>query len=55
MLAFLQKGRGGGEKSKMEMNSHFCAQIKDAELFNFLPLLDLEKRRNSGIRMAESV
>lgn len=25
------------------MNSHLCVQIKEAELFNFLPLLDLQK------------
>lgn len=42
MLALLQKGKGG--ESKMEMNSHLCAQIKAAELFNFLPLLDLQKK-----------
>lgn len=52
MLAVLQKGKewggSGGLESKMEMNSHLCAQIKAAELFNFLPLLDLQKRRERG-------
>lgn len=28
----------------MEMNSHLCVQIKEAEIFNFLPLLDLRKK-----------
>lgn len=62
MLALLQKGKEGGKKSKMEMNSHLCVQIKAAELFNFLPLLDLQKRKKKGreekvgeIRMDESV
>lgn len=44
MLALLQKGKGG-KKSKMEMNSHLCVQIKAAELFNFLSLLDLQKKK----------
>lgn len=34
----------------MEMNSHLCAQIKEAELFNFLPLLDLQKKKRERER-----
>lgn len=48
----------GKKKSKMEMNSHLCVQIKEAELFNFLPLLDLRERREEKvgeIEMDESV
>lgn len=47
MLALLQKE--GGKKSKMEMNSHLCVQIKEAELFNFLPLLDLQKKKREKV------
>ena len=47
----LTERKGGEEKkkSKMEMNSHLCVQIKEAELFNFLPLLDLQKRREEKV------
>lgn len=59
MLALSQKGSGRErKKSKMEMNSHLCVQIKEAELFNFLPLLDLRERREEKvgeIEMDESV
>lgn len=32
------------------MNSHLCVQIKEAELFNFLPLLDLQKKKRGKSR-----
>lgn len=51
MLALSQKGRGREKKSKMEMNSHLCVQIKEAELFNFLPL----QEKVGEIEMDESV
>lgn len=45
--------RKGGGKSKMEMNSHLCVQIKAAELFNFLPMLDLQKKKGREEKVGE--